>query len=207
MNFPTKLLPNPSYRTIDCDLSRYYLIRSTKADSVHDIVNHATGFIKFEHICTPRDHISDLSTSLLGVFEIPHVQIQLTEEGKTIYNEYCQPNVNAGVPVFEKDFVVDTSKLYWVVLIGLINKMPVHYTKGDLPFKAQCVVEHTPMKWNFWHFSVRWLTEDGFFHSLSENERKKLVRRLAHDARAQIAMFATIEEPNYLELDKNEYMV
>ena len=206
MNFPSKILPNSSYKYINCDLSDHYLIRSTKAGNISEILDPITGFIKQEHICSPTHQVADLSTSLLGIFEISHIQIQLTSNGKTEYNHYCEPNIDVEVPIYQDHFEIDSDKFYWVVLIRNLNNVLVDYTKSNLPFTAECVVMHTPMKWNYWHFSIRWQTDEGFAHSLSDKERKKLLGRLGQEARSHIAMFATIKEPNYFELDPSEYM-
>jgi hypothetical protein len=205
MNFPSRILPNPSYKYIQCDLNSRYLIRSVPGDS-GDLLDPVTGLIKQEHICSPRDQVADLSTSLLGIFEISDNQIFLTASGKGKYNEYCLPDIEVEAPIFQEDFGVDTTKRYWVILIGAIHKTPVDYTKSDLGFTAECLVEHTPMKWNYWHFSIRWLTDDeGFWHNLSDKEKKKLARRLGQEARSHIAMFAKVEEPNYSELDPSDF--
>jgi hypothetical protein len=38
-------------------------------------------------------------------------------------------------------------------------------------------------EWNYWHFSIRWETEDlGFWHKLNDNQKKKLAKRLGHEA-------------------------
>ncbi len=204
MNFPSEILPNPSYKYIECDLSDRHLIRSV-VNNDSDIVDNITGHVRQEHICSPREHAADLSTSLLGIFEVKHNQIQLTKNGKLKYNEYCAPDIEVEIPIYQEHFNIDTSKRYWVILIGAIHGTFVDYTKSDLPFTAECIVQHTPMKWNYWHFSIRWLTEDGFWHELSDKERKKIAGRLAQEARSHIAMFATIQEPNYSELDLEDY--
>lgn len=206
MNYPTRILPQASYKSIKCDLSSHYLIRFTVTNDKQDIVNPETGFVKQEYICTPRKHAADLSTSLLGVFEVSHNQIQLTEVGNTKYNEYCQPDDSIDVPIFQQDFLINTSRHFWVILIKDIINAEVDYTKSKLPFKANCDIQHTPMKWNFWHFSIRWKTDDVFWHELTEKEQEKLSKRLGSEVRAYIAKYAKIEEPNYVELDEAFYL-
>ena len=70
MNYPIRILPNKTYKSIECDLSSHYLIRFTSTKDITKIRDPETGFIKQDHICQPRKRASDLSTSLLGVFVI-----------------------------------------------------------------------------------------------------------------------------------------
>jgi hypothetical protein len=207
MNFPIEILPKESYKIIDCDLSKHYLVRFTNTNDASDLINPETGLVKHEHICSPRDHVVDLSTNLLGVFELSFIQIRLTEEGRGEYNFYCAPNEEVDTPLFERDFVIDSNRLFWVLQIGKVHNTLVDYTKSNLPFKAKCIVIHTPMKWNYWHFSIRWKTEEGFWNELGQKEREKLGKRLAHEARVHLTMFARVEEPNYYELEKECYLI
>jgi hypothetical protein len=58
------------------------------------------------------------------------------------------------------------------------------------------------MRWNYWHFSVRWQTEEDMIHELPESERKKKwANRLAHEARSLIAQFARMDVPVYPPLN------
>ncbi len=206
MNYPTRILPQLSYKSIECDLSSHYLIRFTNTNNINDIINPETGFIRQEHICTPRKRASDLSTSLLGVFETKHIQIQLTEIGKAKYGGYCAPDLQLDPPIFNHDFELNTLRHFWVIKIQHILNAEVHYETSNLPFKANSVVQHTPMKWNFWHFSIRWKTDSGFWHELTEKEQEKLAKRLGHEVRAYISKYARVEEPSYEELDTSFYL-
>jgi len=206
MNYPTRILPQRAYKSIDCDLSSHYLIRFTNSSHVSEITDPETGFVKAEFIFSPKKHGSDLSTSLLGIFEISHTRIELTESGKRIYNEYCLPDCEVDVPMYEKDFQVNTSRNFWVILIEKIKDAKITFNKGDLPFEAECFIQHTPMKWNYWHFSIRWKTDEGFWHELSEKKQEKITKRIGHDVRAFISKFATTKEPNYSEIEEEFYL-
>ncbi|MEQ8426043.1 MAG: hypothetical protein RIA63_15090, partial [Cyclobacteriaceae bacterium] len=165
-----------------------------------------TKFVKQEHICQPRDQVADLSTSLLGVFEIEHLKIELTEEGKRKYNEYCPPDFDAKVPIYKGDYVWNFDRHFWSISIGDIDNVDVSYQRGDMPFKAKCLVIHTPMKWNFWHFSIRWRVDDEFWHNLDSKAQRKLAKRLGHEARSHIAKFAKAEVPNCYPLEEINYL-
>jgi len=207
MNYPIKILPNSNYKLITCDVSNCYLIRFTHSNKIEDIFDEELMQVRQISICDPSGNMNDLSTSLLGVFETSFVQIELSQSGKEKYNSQCDPDISVEVPIFKKDFTINESRGFWVVLIGDINEKTIDYTKGgiDTKFKATCFIEHTPMKWNYWHFSIRWRTEEGFWHTLNDNQKKKMSKRLAHEARANIAKFAKIEEPNYTQLNHPDY--
>lgn len=206
MNYPIRILPKENYQSIECDLSSHYLIRFTNTNDIAEIKDPNTGFIKQEHICQPRKRASDLSTSLLGVFEISHLQIELTETGKIKYNLYCQPDESVDLPIFKKDFELNKSRHFWAILIKDIMNAEVIHIKSDLPFRAQCSIQHTPMKWNFWHFSIRWKTDDGFWHELTEKQQEKIAKRIGSDVRAYLSKYAQVEEPNYTELEESFYI-
>lgn len=207
MQYPKKLLPKERYKLILDGLDGAYLIRSTKTKE--DLKNES-GEIKIEHICSPSENIQDLSTSLLGVFEPSHSYIELTPEGKEVYaKEYCTPDCEVDAPIYETHFDWDESKGFWFVKIEFIEGQLAEYINSSPSLKATCSVQHTPMKWNFWHFSIRWRFEDGrFYHELPDSERKKdrLRKRLSHEARSIIAKFADTVEPNYSELNTQYYI-
>jgi hypothetical protein len=210
MIYPAQILPNSNYKCIECDLSKHYLIRFTESNERVDLFDESLNQVKQTQICHPSENMRDLSTSLLGVFETSFIKINLTEAGKKKYNEYCDPDIVVETPVFNTDFIVKENRGFWVVLIGDINKIIADYTVGDIDtkFKATCIIEHTPMKWNYWHFSIRWnIEKKGFWHKLelNESQRKKLGKRLGHEARATIAKFARIQEPCFSALETVNY--
>lgn len=202
MNYPIRILPNINYKSISCDLSRHYLVRFTPHK---DILDQGTGLIKQEFVCNQREHAADLSVSLLGVFEIEHIKIELTEIGKSKYGTYCTPDETVEVPIFEQDFKRNDDRHFWAVLVENIMESKIDYTGSEDPFTAECVIEHSPMKWNFWHFSIRWKIEDGYWHEFPDGKKRKVAKRIGHDVRATIAKFAQISEPYYEELDKAHY--
>lgn len=208
MNYPIKILPNADYKIITCDLSEHYLIRHTDTNNIDEIVDNETGFIKQDQVCSPKAQAQDLSTSLLGVFEIPFIKIELTPTGKEKYIDYCAPNAIVDTPIYNEDFTLNEQRHYWVLPIKHINNQNVNYENANKPFTARCVVCHTPAKWNFWHFSIRWfvISENCMWHDLPENEKKKnWAGRLAFEARVAIAKNGKIMEPNYFELPAECY--
>ncbi|MFD2966564.1 hypothetical protein [Sphingobacterium bambusae] len=192
--YPVEILPCPEFKTIVCDLSDYFLIRTTK--SSEGIIDALTGKIDVQAICSPKEQIEDLSTSLFGIYNHGHVPVELTQMGKREYAVSCNPDQQVDpVPVFDTHFTLQQHKGSWMVAIKDIKGKIADYTMGENrdQFQAICNVLHTPMLWNYWHFSVRWyLVEQGQF--LADVEDPKLAgkykKRLGHEARSLIAQFA-----------------
>lgn len=207
MNYPIEILPNIERKLISCDVSNYYLIRSTKTNVPSELLDEITGEVKQGAICTPREHVIDLSTSILGVFNFDHNLIQLTEDGNSKYAHYCQPDINVDPPSHGVDFVIDNNKGFLILLINNIcNQQPVEYTLGDFPskiFTATCRVVHTPARWNYWHYSIKWHLDDyGCYVDDLEDIKlmSRIKKRLSGHARAMLARFATITQPPFNEL-------
>ena len=206
MNYPTEILPNNNRKLISCDIQSHFLIRSTPTSVVADLIDEVTGDIRQTTICSPAENIIDLSTSLLGVFTRGHNKIELTKESRKNLGTYCAPDVEVEVPIYEIDFYIDENKGFWTILIEKVFKEAVTYTFGDKPgeiFTAICSIVHTPTFWNYWHFSIKWYL-NGYNCYLDEIQddklKKKISRRLSGEARAMLAKFAKIIEPDYQEL-------
>ena len=91
---------------------------------------------------------------------------------------YCNPDDRVEIPLFEIEFTNDANRLFWCAKINQLNNVAFPYTRGKEPFT--CGVEHTPMKWNYWHFSLRWNTR---FRSVrkfgTESKERMLQKELA----------------------------
>lgn len=210
--YPLVLLPKPGYKKITCSLGNYYLVRHTDTNNIQELINAETGLLKVEAICTPREHIDDLSTSLLGVYNFEHLPIELSYQGKCDYAHYCNPDDVVATPIFETHFTLNDNRGCWTVLIRDIENAVADFTMGANrdKFKAECRVLHTPMKWNYWHFSVRWylLEREVYLYELQdEKEKGKIKKKLGNEARALIAQYAKVEQPSYTELPTPDYIV
>jgi hypothetical protein len=211
MNYPIEILPNENRKLISCNVQSHFLIRSTPSSIKSNLIDESTGDIRQTTICSPSEHITDLSTSLLGVYSLNHNQIELTKESKSRLGSYCLPDTNVEPPVYKTDFYLDANKGFWTILIGKIFNQSVSYTFGDHPgqiFTAVCSVVHTPAFWNFWHFSIKWYLNDHncYLDEIQDDKlKKKISKRLSGEARAMIAKFAKIIEPDYQELSADCY--
>lgn len=207
MNYPINILPNYAYRLIDCDISHLTLIRYFKVIDNDDYIEKDTGKIKQIYIANPTQQISDCSTNLLSVFQIEDIYISLTTIGNSVYNQYCNPDEEVETPLFEHHFILDKHRKYFYINISNINNQLIPYELENETFYCKCFIVHTPMKWNFWHFSIRWKThDDKWLHDFDNNKFKKgWVKRLSNLAKSFIANFAKIEIPEFCIIDENNY--
>jgi hypothetical protein len=206
MDYPVEILPNPDYKIIDCDVSELYLLRLVyRTDDENEIVDRATGKIKSTYICSPEDHISDMSFSLLGVYNIAHIRLAFTPAGSERLMHYCAPDEFVDVPIFEEEFTNDAIRHCWCIPINKLNNVVFPYQIGNVHFNATCRVTHTPMKWNFWHFSLLWDTELGRLEDMDSKDRKKIARKLGHTTRVELTHFATLGAPEAKVLDRACY--
>lgn len=143
--------------------------------------------------------------SLLGIYNNDHVYIDLTKNGKLKYGGYCQPDEKVEPPKFESEFLNNPDKHFWCAPISKLDNTAFDYSQGKDPFTATCHVKHTPTRWNFWHFSLRWITDLGALEDLEEKIRVKVARRIGHASRVVISQFAIIHIPEHTILADNCY--
>lgn len=203
MDYPKEILPNPSYKIINCDLSNHYVIRFTNTKDKEQLWDSETNSIIIQHICSPEEKIDDLSMSLLGIYTPAHIFIDFTVEGKAKFNTECAPDVEPQVPVFEKEFIKNVDRHYWWIPVSKVHNIQFNYTRSNEPYSAKCTVRHTPMLWNYWHFSLRWSTDLGDLENIQGKQRKNVAKRIGHSARVTIAHFASIEIPLFEPLPDN----
>lgn len=206
MDFPEELLPNPSYKKIECDLNKFHLIRYTNNK---DIINSETNKIKIDAICSPREQIEDLSTSLLGIYTYEHTLLDLTITGKESFAEYCEPDVAINPkPIYEQDFIVNDEKGYWLILIEKLQNIECVIERNSENIYAECRVEHTPMRWNYWHFSLRWFlkNKDCYLKDLDDKEKKVIAKKIGSEARGLMLQFCKIQVEDVALINEFDYI-
>lgn len=206
MKYPVHILPNPAYKLIGCDLNGNHFIRIIKNVDKTQIIDSTTGNLKVEHICSPREHISDLSVSLLGVYTENEIWISLTKEANPIYSTYCNPDEDVRIPEFQQDYVYNANNHFWCIPVEKIHNQLFDYTLGvDGQFVTLCQVYHTPMRWNYWHYSIRWCINQNMLEDLEKNEKDKYARKIAHNVRVLFSEYARISVPDYKPLESVHY--
>lgn len=158
--YPQRLLPKPTFKIIKHeDLNDYYLIRYTNTKSFLD---EDTKFLKTSEISS--SHMSDLSTNLLGKFEVEDIYIEYlkgSDSSSYFSSDWIEKTEVGIVPIWEKDFSICLDRGFFLLKISEINGHPVPYCKGNDKFQAFCRIIHTPTNSNFWHCSIRWFDEEG----------------------------------------------
>lgn len=204
MVYPEYLLPHINYKYIKSNIDDFCLIRHSHLPQ-HDLLDTETKRLKNKVIAMGAEKVlPDYSISLYGVFKTKDTEIKIINE---VYLEYCPPNIEVDVPIYDDDFCLKKDRGYWSVLIGDVNNKIIMY--DDKSLKAKCVVNHTPMKWNFWHFSLNWYLYnlDGYWKDKKELVSKSIRRKLATEARSLLKEYSRpgiltekiIENHYYLE--------
>jgi hypothetical protein len=207
MSYPQALLPHPSRKQITCDLTGRYLIRRTDVADPNVLRDANTGLVKDEFICDHSTHLTDLSTSLLGIFTPDHNRIYLTGPNKGHYGGYCLPNeLIDPAPQEGQDYVINQDAGFIVIPIDQLNGLKINFKREDVELPATCQVEHTSTRWNFWHYSIRWQVPDEFLHDAPPKELKKgWAKNLLSTARALIATHADTALPEIAPLAQGCY--
>jgi hypothetical protein len=133
----------------------------------------------------------------------------LTPTGKEIYSDYCSPDETIDAPQYESHFTYDNRKLFFRLeiakIIGIEIPVPIDSSRTIM---AKCEVKHTPMKWNYWHYSIHWYidSERCYLHDFSDKELgKSLGKRISSAAKSFIADYAKISEDEYFIIEETCY--
>lgn len=212
MDYPIEILPQSDRKLFACSTNPFLLIRATPTSKVEELIDESTQEILQKTICTPKEQISDLSTSLFGIFNTTHNKIELIGDRKNIFSSYCDPDAIVEAPVFNLDFSINENKGFWTVQISNIQDTEIKYTLDNDTDKnkvAKCKVMHSPTCWNYWHFSIRWYLKE-FNCFLNELEdlslKKRITKRISTDARAILARFANIKQPDLIKIPHTCYL-
>ncbi|GEM_PF-3105673 len=217
MDYPLQILPSPEKKHIDCEIKKCVLCRNTDESNISEIWDKDLQQITAIHLADPTTHIYDLSTNLLDVFELKHSNIALTEKGKSTYNYLCNPDDEiVPPPTYLTDFELnDDHGLIYAVIEDVIDLKAEYVNVNDpiTTYYGVSYVAHTPMKWNYWHFSIDWKitkkiegSED--FEIVSREEISKNMRRkLGANARAELSKRFRVICPSIVSLPASCYTV
>ena len=101
MEYPIKLLPKTSYKSIETGLEDKCLIRHFVLDENQGAIDDL-GFLKDYIIASGGEkQLPDLSTSLYGIFTEDDINFNVVNAQLT---EYCEPNHNSTSPIYLQDF-------------------------------------------------------------------------------------------------------
>jgi len=206
MNYPTRLLPKSNYKKIKCTdhLFPLFLIHYTRTKNLFIKETHE---INPDEIILQSDHLRDLSTNLLGEFLIEDNKIEITEKVKRdFFNECWNEGDEARIPKYGDDFCINEDRgcCFWkigtIISLQFSHKNNIDNSVYELIFN----VSHTPIKCNFWHFSIK--VFDNKNNEISTLDiGTGLKRQLWKKAKEQLVKYALIETPIFNKLDSKYY--
>lgn len=156
MKYPQNLLPQPIFKEITEDLSRYFVCR--KVLGKFDYVNVGLPDEKLLGM-ESENECFDYSTNLPGVFELWHNKIELVGLNRKNFRSYWDWISMVRTPQFEDDFKLREDVSWFFLRIGAIEKITIPFNKAPNKNADDAlvgVVVHTPTNCNFWHFSIKW---------------------------------------------------
>ena len=170
--YPTHLLPRSEYRIIEQDNLHshpdMFLIRHIESDKINYI--DGTNILNPDCITIQSNRLNDLSCNLLGIFKEKDVCYGIN---KNIENTSWIEGTNTDKPSPE-EFFIDEKRGHYFVNIDLLLKTTFPTNQGGT---CSFVIIHTPVKYNFWHTSIRVLDCDGIEvnnSEKSESQKRKI---------------------------------
>ncbi len=204
--FPDRLLPKKNYKKIPVKtlLNEGVLLRHTEGK---DIINPEDGLVKAEKIASPTKRMTDLSTNLIGVFLPEDRYIKIEREAKNGYFlRLWEEGTEVITPQFPEDFIIDENRGYFLLKIKDLHNKALEFEYNGEKLKGICKIIHTPMNWNFWHFSIHWLLEGkGDLDALPKiNKRQKF---FLHSSRRLLAKIAFWEIETLKPIEEKLYKI
>jgi uncharacterized protein YxjI len=198
--YPTHLLPRSEYRIIEQDNLHsqpdMFLIRHIESDKLSYI--DGTNILNPDCITIQSNHLHDLSCNLLGIFMEKDVCYGIN---KNIENTFWIEGTNTDKPSPE-EFFIDEKRGHYFVNIDLLLKTTFPTNEGET---CHFTILHTPVKYNFWHVSIRVLDSDGI--EIKNSKKGKQQKRILQTARnflltdeiisQSVGSYAVIPETNY----------
>ncbi|MDO8366362.1 MAG: hypothetical protein Q7T20_06160 [Saprospiraceae bacterium] len=207
MQYPKHLIPDPNYKRIAFGdwLHNYYLVRNTPD---RELLDAETGKLKITYIVPQSNHLRDFSTNLLGTFTLNDVGFFLKEvdkERKNYFNALWEEGDLVEPPIFLIDFDFNENLGCFFLFIGDLDGQQVPYQINNGPtLSATCRIIHTPTRCNFWHFSIRWMTEMG---DLELQKGTWVERLLKTQVKTLIHQKARVDKPSYVPVDESYYRI
>jgi hypothetical protein len=206
MKYPEHLLPQISFKRIDwhIDFSHSYLIRHTPSKQIY---SEETGKIDFNLVKIQSDHLGDLSTNMLGVFDPNDNYICIKSENSEYFHDLWTEGTKVKAPNFQEDFNIDSQRgCFFLRIADIVGQIANYSNDNSDKITAKCKILHTPTNCNFWHFSIRWFSIPDQIDvrelSISKSQRKKLLS----SAKLLISELAFGEEPAYSAISKKHYI-
>ncbi len=207
-------MPSGDKKTIDCNISECIIFRNFIEEEGKPIIDYNTNSINQAYLVSPSARLVDFSTNLYGIFTLDDGLIEIIGERLEYYHQYCEPTETVIVPLFNQDFQRIENRKFWYIKVGVLEELEVVYpgAKNSTQFVAECKICHTPMRWNFWHFSIRWLIrpdeeKDFWLNEIPSNQQKKYIKKIVTELRSVLTFNAKLELHNEFEtIPDSEYL-
>jgi hypothetical protein len=150
-----------------------FLIRHIESDKINYI--DGTNILNPDCITIQSNHLHDLSCNLLGIFKEKDVCYVIN---KDIENPlWFEGTVDAPS---QEEFTIDEKRGRYFINIDLLLTTTFPTNQGGT---CSFVIIHTPVKYNFWHISIRVLDCDGIEVNNSEksDSQKRKIWKTAKD--------------------------
>jgi hypothetical protein len=202
MQYPATLLPQTHFKYIDSDLTAHHICRTAPEK---DFINPVTEKIKDEALFQKPTDFFDYSTNHLGQFEIEFNYLSIVGEERKYFRTYWDYISAVKEPIHERDFIVDNSKGIFFFKIGDIHnqiQFPISNAKNK-PDQLTAIVRHTPSNSNYWHFSIRWVDQNGA--EISPNDAK-WKNSITATIRARLQEIFIIPTPSPILIPEADYI-
>ncbi|MEZ4960434.1 MAG: hypothetical protein R2830_11505 [Saprospiraceae bacterium] len=202
MQYPHHLLPKQNYKIIPYEpwMNTYHLLRHTQNKELRD---PETGLLKLDYIVLQTDHLRDLSTNLLGTFTPEDCFWSIKKEP---FQDYFGVLWEIGEEVktpdeADCDYLDHRGAFYLKIEDCAGNQVK---SGGQDEITVICDVLHTPVRCNFWHFSLRWKDEHGeYFNDLKPKRIRNFFRSWVRKFIQDRAIFET---PEYVPVPVEKYV-
>lgn len=171
MKYPQSLLPQPTFKEIVEDLSKYFICRKVSGKVDLDVGLPDEKLLGMDTL----SECFDYSTNLPGVFELWHNTLELTGENKRYFRSYWDWESTAITPAYKVDFKLNNEVSWFFLRIGAVEKISIPFNKNakNQPDDVLSgLVSHTPTNCNFWHFSIKWKNSKGEFINTNKSAWK-----------------------------------
>ena len=198
MEYPLELLPKSKYCVITSGFNNCQLIRFTSTNNRDLLIDPRTNQLKAEHVCTIESmQLVDLSSNLLGIFTVEHIQLAWIPDSGALFQQHWSEGVEfTDKPQLDVHFNLRPERGFFILPVSsLLSNPPIEFENSDnQTMIAECLVKHTPILGNFWHFSIQWnIIPIGNWNSLTtEDLKKKFKRNLGTKARSLICQYASL---------------
>jgi len=181
MTYPEHLLPQSNYKIISStdELCLCTLVRHT---SSKDLYLLGTEMIDPDKLQIQSNHLKDLSTNILGIFELNDIYISVTNSS---FFELWSLGDITEAPLINKDFILNNERGYFLFSINDIKNLKLPLIQN---YTIVFDVIHTPTKCNFWHFSIRAFSDNIEISELPvSNKQKRMIWKSLKDFLVAIA--------------------